>query len=167
ETWVTTSRNPLSRLYSREAFRLLEGNFEPALRAPDEVEPLAALQLGAWMAGVAIENSMLGAAHACANPLTARYGIIHGVAIAALLPHAVRWNLAVAAGSYRELALELPVRLDQLAAAGGLANRLGDLGVQRSDLVELAQDAAAQWTGRFNPRPFNAEGALEIYQWAF
>ena len=41
--------------------------------------------LGAHLAGLAIESSMLGATHACANPLSARYGTAHGVAIA---PHA-------------------------------------------------------------------------------
>ena len=31
---------------------------------------------------------------------------------------------------------------------------------------KAADEAAAQWTGRFNPRPFDAAGALEIYQQA-
>jgi hypothetical protein len=31
----------------------------------------------------------------------------------------------------------------------------------------LAEEAAEQWTGRFNPRPFDAAGALEIYQCAY
>ena len=48
--------------------------------------------LGAHEAGIAIEQSMLGATHACANPLTARYGTTHGIAIAVMLPHVVRWN---------------------------------------------------------------------------
>ena len=34
---------------------------------------------------------MLGAAHACANPLT-HYGTTHGIAVATMLPHVVRWN---------------------------------------------------------------------------
>ncbi len=51
--------------------------------------------LGAHQAGIAIEQSMLGATHACANPLTARYGTTHGVAIAVMLPHVVRWNADV------------------------------------------------------------------------
>jgi len=37
-----------------------------------------------------IEHSMLGATHAWANPLTARYGTAHGVAIAVMLPHVVQ-----------------------------------------------------------------------------
>ena len=58
------------------------------------------MHLGAFYAGVAIEQSMLGAAHACANPLTARYEITHGVALAILLPHVVRWNAAGSQGLY-------------------------------------------------------------------
>ena len=34
-------------------------------------------------------------------------------------------------------------------------------------LPELAELAAQQWTGTFNPRPFDAAGALEIYRAAF
>ncbi len=59
--------------------------------------------LGAYYAGAAIEQSMLGATHACANPLTARYGTPHGVAIAVMLPRVVRWNAAVVGERYREL----------------------------------------------------------------
>ena len=46
---------------------------------------------------------MLGAAHACANPLTARYDITHGLALAMILPHVVRWNAAVAMDQYAAL----------------------------------------------------------------
>ena len=35
------------------------------------------------------------------------------------------------------------------------------------DKLEMAEDAAAQWTGKFNPRPFGADGALEIYRSAY
>src|SRR5688500_8767491 len=86
ETYVTTKRNAVSELFSREAWRLLEPNYERVLNQPDNLEARGAMQLGAYYAGVAIENSMLGATHACANPLTARFGTAHGAAIAMLLP---------------------------------------------------------------------------------
>jgi alcohol dehydrogenase len=122
---------------------------------------------------------MLGATHACANPLTARYGTAHGVAIALLLPHVVRWNAPAAGERYAELlALSgrapgrdasetLASHLSELARRGGLPQGLGSAGVPRQDLPALAEDAAQQWTGRFNPRPFDATGALELYQAAF
>ena len=182
ETFVTTKRTPLSEVFSREAWRLLEPNYELVLRQPDNLEARGAMQLGAYYAGVAIENSMLGATHACANPLTARYGTAHGEAIAMLLPSVVRWNESVAADQYAMLlncssgggkshdvsATEsLARRLEALAEAGGLRNSLRASGIKQSDLTELALEAAEQWTGTFNPRPFNKEGAVEVYQCAY
>ncbi|HWS55390.1 MAG TPA: hypothetical protein VN228_14730, partial [Pyrinomonadaceae bacterium] len=55
-------------------------------------------------------------------------------------------------------------RLEELIRAAGLTKGLGAAGVARADLASLAADAAAQWTGRFNPRPFDAAGAREIYE---
>ena len=179
ETYVTTRRSPLSEVFSREAWRLLEPNYERVLRQPDNLEARGAMQLGAYYAGVAIENSMLGATHACANPLTARYGTAHGAAIAMLLPSVVRWNEKVAAADYAKLlswssvggkqsdltATEaLARRLEELAEAGGLRTTLRANGVSESELTELASDAATQWTGTFNPRPFDKQGAIEVYQ---
>jgi alcohol dehydrogenase len=141
------------------------------------------MQLGAFYAGTAIELSMLGATHACANPITAKYGTTHGNAIAILLPHVVRWNGNVVANLYAELLRRrthephepnepsasevLAGRLAALAAAGNLPRTLADAGVSKGDLPALANEAAEQWTGMFNPRVFDADGALEIYQCAF
>ena len=61
----------------------------------------------------------------------------------------------------------LAVRLSALAAAGDLPKTLRDAGASSGDLAALASEAAGQWTGTFNPRPFDANGALEIYQCAF
>lgn len=168
ETYVTTRRNPASVAFAREAWQLLSPNFERVLRDPDNLDARGAMLLGAHFAGIAIENSMLGATHACANPLTAHYGTTHGVAIAALLPHVVRWSQPAADDLYRELAgAGLLERLAQLAEIAGLPTRLRDLSVPAAALPILAEEAAAQWTGRFNPRPFGAAAALEIYQAAF
>lgn len=179
ETFVTTRRNALSEFFSREAWRLLEGNYQRVLTAPEDLEARSAMQLGAYFAGVAIENSMLGATHACANPLTARYGTAHGAAIAMMLPSVVRWNGPVAAERYGELIrlTDAPIssdptealaeRLEELAVAGGLRQSLSATGISREDIGLLAADAARQWTGTFNPRPFDINGAREVYERAF
>ena len=170
ETYVTTKRNPISEIFSREAWRLLEPNYERVLSQPDDLEARGAMQLGAFYAGVAIENSMLGATHACANPLTAHYGTAHGAAIAMLLPSVVRWNERVAGRRYESLfkgTEALAQRLEQLAEVGGLRLGLGAAGVSRAELPALADEAAEQWTGTFNPRPFDRQGAMEVYEWAY
>lgn len=181
ETYVSTSRTPLSEIFSREAWRLLEANYETVLAEPNNLAAREAMQLGACLAGVAIENSMLGATHACANPLTAHYGTTHGVALAMLLPSVVRWNSTSASDRYLQLLRisgratvekedagdELARRLEQLAEVAGLRTTLSRSGVGAGDLPTLATEAAEQWTGRFNPRPFGFAGALEVYQAAF
>ena len=181
ETYVTTKRTPVSEIFSREAWVLLEGNYERVLDQPDDLEARGAMQLGAFYAGVAIENSMLGATHACANPLTARYGTAHGAAIAMLLPSVVRWNERAAGDRYATLLTlssasamlpnltpteALALRLEALVASGGLDGDLSRF-VEKSDLPELAAEAAEQWTGTFNPRPFNKDGAMEVYACAY
>ena len=180
ETAVTTRRTPLSDTFSQQAWRLLNGAFERVLLHPSDLEARAAMQIGAHFAGMAIEQSMLGAAHACANPLTARFNIFHGLALAMLLPHVVRWNAEVAIDRYAALlgsprrrardedaAESLARRLEDLASAGGLAMTLRESGVDAGALPQLAELAAQQWTGTFNPRPFDAAGALEIYRAAY
>lgn len=182
ETYVTTRRTGLSDFFSREAWRLLEANYEIVLQRPDYLEARGAMQLGSYFAGMAIENSMLGATHACANPLTAHYSTVHGAALAMLLPSVVRWNGSVAADRYAELlrlsnepassngqgSFEmLAQRLEQLASVGGLRQSLRMAGIPESDLQMLAAEAATQWTGTFNPRPFDQAGALEVYEQAY
>ena len=180
ESYVSTKGSTLSQSFSREAWLLLEKNYERVLAGPGDLEARAAMQLGACYGGMAIENSMLGAAHACANPLTARYGTEHGRAIALLLPSVIRWNAPSATERYHELMLAsgsrvsqneaaevLASRLESLATVAGLESRLEAAGVPRADLPTLAEEAAKQWTGRFNPRPFGVQEALEVYEWAF
>jgi len=180
ETYVTVTRNPFSVVFSREAWRLLATNYERVLAEPTDIEARGAMQLGAYFAGMAIEHSMLGATHACANPLTAHYGTAHGAAIAMLLPTVVRWNGEVAGARYAELlaltgtvvsegdaADVLAHRLESLSHAGGLSNKLSEAGILSSDLPMLAAEAAEQWTGRHNPRPFDLKGALEVYECAY
>jgi len=96
ESLVCRAANPVSRMLSREAWRLLEPSLMSHLAAPAEAGAAGGMLLGAHLAGAAIELSMLGAAHACANPLSARHGVAHGVAVALMLPHVVRWNGAPA-----------------------------------------------------------------------
>jgi alcohol dehydrogenase len=177
EAYVTKRRNRVSALFAADAWRLLASNFTRVLEAPDDEAARGAMLLGSHEAGIAIEQSMLGATHALANPLTAMHGTIHGVAIAVMLPHVVRWNGDVVGEQYAELLravgddLATPVtagarladRLWTLARLGGLPSSLGEIGVSLAELPALAADAAAQWTGTFNPRPFGVQDALELY----
>lgn len=172
ETAVTKKRNSVSKIFSREAFHLIEKNLGQLISAPDNLEACAAMQLGAAWAGTAIENSMLGAAHAAANPLTAHFGTIHGHAVGAMLPHVVRFNAQNedARREYETLfgdAEKLFSRLQELLEIGGLPRNLRECNVQRDAIPQMAQEAAQQWTATFNPREIGAADFEKLYEKAF
>ncbi|QDU78906.1 NAD-dependent methanol dehydrogenase [Polystyrenella longa] len=178
ETYVTTKRNIISETFSLRSFQLLVESFPIVLNEPNDLEARGRMLLGAHLAGAAIENSMLGATHALANPLSAHFGTTHGTAIGILLPHVVRFNSTVA--DYTELVRSIGLQPTSSLEAGELlADHLMDL-FRNSDtpqslsaisfdenlIPQLASEAAAQWTGQFNPRPVSAESLQEIYQCA-
>ncbi|MCP4654003.1 MAG: iron-containing alcohol dehydrogenase [bacterium] len=178
ESYVTRRRNPISQLFAREAWVLLERSFETFLDQPQEDRARARMLLGAHLAGAAVEASMLGAAHSCANPLTAHYDVTHGIAVGLMLPHVIDFNGAAVADLYAELAraADLPdadavrrlsERVAELRRGAGLAGRLRDCGVEESRLETLAEDAAGQWTAQFNPRPVTGDDLRRLYEEAF
>ena len=166
ESYVTARRTSVSNLFAREAWRLLDAHYQRVLDEPRDIAARGAMLLGAHYAGIAIEASMLGATHACANPLTAKYGTPHGMAIAVMLPHVVRWNAEVVGDRYAELlpGRDLVERLEDLARAGGLPRTFGEIGASASDIPALAADAATQWTGTHNPRAFDETAARSLYE---
>lgn len=181
ESFVTRSRNPISRAFSREAWKLLSESFEKVLDDAEDVEARSAMLLGASLAGMAIENSMLGATHALANPLTATFGVIHGAAVGLMLPHVVRYNGVFCEADYRELAAvsgedeevaaldgaeQIARRIETLRQKAGLPDRLESCGVPAARLPELAREAARQWTAQFNPRAVDAGDLEALYRGA-
>ena len=178
ESFVSTAANPSSRMLSSEALRLLDASFQQSLKARAPATARGRMVLGAHWAGAAIERSMLGATHACANPLTARYGIVHGVAIGVLLPHVMRFNAETNGADYAQLAaaLGLPARdsgtvmvecVEEHLRTASMPASLSELGVGREDLPSLATEAASQRTAQFNPRPVTAAQMLKLYEACF
>lgn len=169
ETSVCNRRNEVSSAYSRAAYQLLNSSFEIVMRQPDHLLARARMQLGAAFAGAAIENSMLGIAHSCANPLTAHFGIVHGQAVGVMLPSVIRFNSSDsgAAEIYRGLSPDLEARSRELLEAGSLEMSLSNLPVDPSLVGRLSEEAAKQWTAQFNPVPVTPEALERVYRSAF
>jgi alcohol dehydrogenase len=192
ETFVTNKRNAISDCYAREAWTLLSRGFPRVVEEPTDLHGRSQMQLGAAFAGMAIEASMLGAAHALANPLTAFLNVPHGQAVGMMMPHVIRYNAQCVESRYRELVELLPevsasdrriaseiladrfthwlqiasmaTTLEELA---GWSSRLGSSSSSSAaeDLLEsMAQMAAKQWTGAYNPRPVQTDDFLAIYR---
>ena len=182
ETAVTKKRNALSLIYSHEAFKLGVASFPKVCRTPDDVDARSRMMLAAAFAGTAIENSMLGAAHSAANPLTAHYGLVHGQAVGIMLPHVIRFNAAdpEARRGYAELAsapelacvsegeefavAALVQRIEALLNLAEMPRSLEEIGLKTVDIPQLASEAAKQWTANFNPRAVTARDFEMLYR---
>jgi len=181
ETAVTKRRTPLSFIFSRAAFRMTVTGLPRVLATPTDIEARGCMLLGAALAGTAIENSMLGAAHSAANPLTAHFGTAHGKAVGLMLPHIVRFNAKdpTSAQAYQDLALiagicsssdsaeiaaeKLAVHLETLLDLAKLPRSLNDCGARNGDLARLADEACSQWTAQFNPRTVSKDDFQKLY----
>jgi alcohol dehydrogenase len=167
ETAVTKKRNAFSSLYSREGFRLCHSGFSRVLREPKDVEARGMMLLGAAYAGIAIENSMLGAAHSCANPLTAFFHVVHGEAVGVMLPHVIRFNSAlpeIAAIYESYFDGDLADRVSELLWEARMPRTISEHGAKEENLQALAELAAKQWTAQFNPRAPSVEDFAELYR---
>jgi alcohol dehydrogenase len=185
ETAVTRKRNPFSLTFSHEAFKRLVPTLPKVLGQPNDIVARGQMLLAAAFAGIAIENSMLGAAHAAANPITAHFDIAHGEAVGLMLPLVVRYNAKdpEARLAYAQLASApeiacisdgLPSAIDALVARlefllnqAGIARSLNELGADSTLIPKLAEEAASQWTAAFNPRPIAAIDFARLYEQAF
>jgi alcohol dehydrogenase len=175
ETAVSRKRTAFSSIFSREAFRLCNDAYPRVLSDPADLVARTEMQLGAAYAGLAIEYSMLGAAHSAANPLTAHHGVVHGQAVGLVLPSVVRFNASdpAAQAGYQDLchaaglrdAGHLASRIEELLVLAGLDARLSDFGV--SDIPNLAEEAARQWTATFNPRTIGVADFARLYESLF
>jgi alcohol dehydrogenase len=186
ESFVTVRRNTISGMFAGQAWELLSRAFPRVLSDPADVDARGCMQVGAFLAGAAIENSMLGAAHAAANPLTAQFGTTHGHAVGLMMPHVIRCNaelpeiaplyaqLVQRAGWGGAVAGESAAGAGELLAAGfvgllklaGLPTTLPEAVGEVPDpqlIQRLAADAAQQWTGTFNPRRLEAADFAALY----
>lgn len=167
ESAVTNKRTSFSTVFSQEAFVLLIDGFSRVLTEPKDLEARAQMQLGAAYAGIAIEGSMLGAAHACANPLTAKFHVVHGEAVGVMLPHIIRFNSAIPeiAAIYQSyFPSDLAAYLTELLTSAQMPTRISHYGVMETDLLTLAEMAMKQWTAQFNPRSLSLDDFVQLYR---
>tara|TARA_B100002019_G_scaffold22307_2_gene16975 strand:- start:11785 stop:12978 length:1194 start_codon:yes stop_codon:yes gene_type:complete len=185
ESSVTTKRNEFSHRHAKIAFDLINSSLPLVLQKPDDLESRGKVLLGASHAGAAIEQSMLGAAHSVANPLTAAKKVVHGIAVGLALPKVMQINSTLpevkniysefsrdcglaSPNSSNEEATEMLIKhVLKIISFADLPSSLDELGFSRSDIPDLSSNAAEQWTARFNPKTLLLEDFENIYESLF
>lgn len=157
EAFVSNAHSPITDLHSLEAIRLVRANLLPTLEDLENIGLRSRMMLGSLHAGLAFSNASLGAVHAMAHSLGGFLDLPHGECNTLLLEHVVAFNFNAAAERYRligrSMGLDLldkdPARtmsaiieeLNRLRIASGIGQRLGQIGVHRTCIPELARKA--------------------------
>lgn len=107
ESYVSVWSNPISRIYSMAAIKLIKENLVKFVTT-DDIEAASGMMAASNLAGTAM-NAATGMAHGIGQPVGAVYGISHGDAMAILLPISMEMNLDFAQDAYAQIAMQLGV----------------------------------------------------------
>ena len=103
ESYTAKNSNAITRMYSREAFKLIFNNLHKVFNDRSNLSLRRNILLGANLAGFAIHNSNTGAGHSLAYPTGIYHKVPHGLAVALVLPQVVRINFEKGCNLYADL----------------------------------------------------------------
>ncbi len=180
EAFVSNAHSPLTDLHALEGIRLISSNLARMIAMPDDEEAMGHVMLGSLEAGLAFSNASLGAVHAMAHSLGGLLDLPHGECNALLLRHVMRFNLPEAIERYQQVGRAMGLNLqgmttteqstvilnavDRLRTEVGVNRTLGQVGVQRSDVLDLARKAIRDPCMVTNPRRPTIRDIEVIYE---
>ena len=188
EGYTCLQKNPLSQSYAFAAIRLITTFLPKAVLEGGNHEYRLAMSNAATMAGIAFSNSMVGLVHAIGHAIGGVAHVPHGIAMAILLPHVMKFNLETLKPAYAELLLPLAgaeiyattpkeeraqKAIEFVAAfikqfeSVGLPTKLSDAKVTEDQFDAIAQTAINDGAIVVNPIMATKEQVIEILKEAF
>lgn len=180
EAFVSIAHSPITDLHALEAIRLITSNLIMSIRDPDNVKIRSNVMLGSLFAGIAFSNASLGAAHAMSHSLGGLLDIAHGESNTLLLQSVVAYNfeqvperyimigqamgLEMSDKSLQEQKAAIIGKIGRLRREASMARSLGQLGVSREAIPELARKAMLDPCMVTNPRRPTQRDIEVIYE---
>ncbi|NLC39123.1 MAG: iron-containing alcohol dehydrogenase [Clostridia bacterium] len=183
EGFVSKASQPPSDALAIKAIQIIGANLRNAVFHGDDVVARNQMSLGSLIAGIVMNNGFLGIAHSIGAALSGHTHISHGMAISLLLPHVMEYNAVSRLEKYKEIAVALGEKLENmnlregaLAASKSVFNLVGDiglpqhlseLGVKKEDLPLIAKNALTHGQLKMNPRKPTEADLVSILNKAF
>jgi alcohol dehydrogenase class IV len=177
ECYTNTACQPVSAALALEAVRLIGEHLRGAALDRDPRSRYAML-LASTMAGMAMNPTRLGLAHALAMPLGSwDLKIPHSIAIAVTLPIVMEFNCAAAPERFVAVARALGENVGDCSAEGaaraasavrrladdvGIPKSLSGYGLAEDRVAEVVEEAMKSGNVAVNPRKTNREELAEI-----
>lgn len=184
EAYSCLQKNPISRIYSTIAIKLIMENLLQAINKPKDKTARLNMAIASYAAGASFSNSMVGIVHAIGHSVGGVCSVAHGEAMTILLTECMRYNKEKAKKDYAELLLYLAgaekyastkeedraeeaIRtvenfIKEVKKVAPIATRLSERGVKRSDFAEIANKAIDDGALIVNPRSADLDDILKI-----
>jgi alcohol dehydrogenase class IV len=182
ECYTNKACQPISAALALRAIELIGRHLRSAALNGRDRESRYAMMLASTMAGMAMNPTRLGLAHALAMPLGSwDLKIPHSIAIAVTLPLVMQFNVAAAPERFASVARALGRQVDGstldvaeraapavgcLADAIGIPKGLSEYGLREDHVSEVVDEAMKSGNVGVNPRSTSREELAEILRQA-
>ena len=179
EAYTSSGANAMSDALALQGIERAGRGILRAYKNGNDIDAREDMALSALLSGIALTNAGLGAVHAFAAPMGAKYPVPHGTVCAALLPPVIRANIAAlraadanhpALARYAHIAAFLNLGPDADALSVYVENLRRELqipglakyGLKPADFAELLPLARKANNMKFNPAALSDAQLEEI-----
>lgn len=179
EAYTSLGASPFSDAMAEKAMELIGGNIRRFVANRKDEEAACAMMSGSMFAGIAFAWARLGDVHAMSHPVSAFFGVQHGVANSILLPVIVEYNALADHGRYEKIYNYIsedkePVKdfkpemlvaeIKKLNASLGIPKTLSEVGVTEDKIPQMAVDAMKSGNIAANPRQTTLKDVEMLYR---
>jgi alcohol dehydrogenase len=183
EAYTNTVNQPITDMFALKAMELIGKSLFKATWQGDDVEARFDVLMASLYAGTAFDNAFVALAHSIAHPLSARCGLGHGAANAAVLPYVTEYNAPACEDRTIDVGVALGLHLEGLDKKEAVQKvidhlfymnkvlgikTLGEQGAKKSTFKDIVNDVMTYEppTG-VNARKVKAEDVMEILEKAY
>lgn len=175
---VNNDFNPIGKAIALQALRCCMQALPLVLSKPDNLTARTQMQLGAYLAGVAIGICKVDAVHAMCTPLEAVVDMAHAQVLAPVFRVVSRYTVQTHAGAYANTARQLNIagtgndyrdalalieRVEELARQANISLYLANLQLTEQQARQLATQALQSASMPLNPRSLSYEEISSLY----
>jgi alcohol dehydrogenase class IV len=179
EAYLSTNANALTDAAALEGVRLISHNIERVYENGTDRKAREAMSLGALMGGIALHARMVYG-HSVGYTIATRFNLPHGISCAIPLPYIIAAYSRSCASKMERLAeaygkdartpqksdllgLVIANRVREILVNLDVPTKLGDIGVQGSDLPNLAKECLELYSRSTSPLVFDLEKMMKLY----
>ena len=177
--WINTDPSPVGKAMALQALGLCTRALPRVMRAPDSLQARADMQMGAYMAGLAIGMAKVDAVHAMCTPLESRVHLAHAEVLGPIFSVVARHTMKTAAAPYAEAARSLDIArtgddsidalalieaIESLARTAGIPLRFAGLTLSDQDAAILSSQAMQSASMPLHPRALALADIQSLYQ---